>query len=98
MRMCTWSSPVTTASEMSGAPAAIVRGMLTSSAVPLLVAHIGRYCGRRLVGQIEEVTAMGGGGQTGDKYTTSPLFSYSPQRGQLERTYPVQGDWGRGSF
>ena len=82
----------------SGAPAAIVRGMLTSSAVPLLVAHIGRYGGRRLVGQIEEITAMGGGGQTGDKYTTNPLFRYSPQRGQLERAYPVQGDWGRGIF
>jgi hypothetical protein len=72
--------------------------MLTSSAVPLLVAHIGRYGGKRVVGQIEEVTVMGAGGQTGDKYTTNPLFVYSSQTQQVQKAYPVQGEWGRGRF
>lgn len=78
----------------SGVPAGIVRGMLTSSAVPLLVVHIGRYGGQRRVGAIEEVTVMGAGGTIGDKYTTNPLFVFNA--GQLQRAYPVQGDWGRG--
>jgi pilus assembly protein CpaF len=82
----------------SGVPASIVRGMLTSSAVPLIVAHIGRYGGQRRVGQIEEVTVMGSGGQTGDKYTTNPLFLHNPQTNQVQRAYPVQGEWGRGKF
>jgi len=82
----------------SGAPANIVRGMLTSSAVPLIVAHIGRYGSKRMIGTIEEVTLMGGAGQTGDKYTTNPLFVYNPQTQQVQKAYPVQGDWGRGRF
>ena len=86
------------ACESGDVPANIVRGMLTSSAVPLLVAHIGRYGGKRVVGQIEEVTVMGAGGQTGDKYTTNPLFVYSPQTQQVQKAYPVQGEWGRGRF
>ena len=86
------------ACESGDVPANIVRGMLTSSAVPLLVAHIGRYGGTRVVGQIEEVTVMGAGGQTGDKYTTNPLFVYSPQTQQVQKAYPVQGEWGRGRF
>jgi hypothetical protein len=72
--------------------------MLTSSAVPLIVAHIGRYGGQRRVGQIEEVTVMGAGGSIGDKYTTNPLFVYSPQTQQVQKAYPVQGEWGRGRF
>jgi pilus assembly protein CpaF len=82
----------------SGAPTAIVRGMLTSSAVPLIVAHIGRYGGKRLVGQIEEVTVLGGSGQTGDKYTTNPLLVFNPATNQVQKAYPVQGEWGRGAF
>ena len=82
----------------SSVPASIVRGMLTSSAVPLIVAHIGRYGGQRRVGQIEEVTVMGAGGSIGDKYTTNPLFAFNPQANQVQRAYPVQGAWGRGLF
>jgi pilus assembly protein CpaF len=86
------------ACESGDVPANVVRGMLTSSAVPLIVAHIGRYGGKRLVGQIEEVTVMGAGGQTGDKYTTNPLYVYSVQTQQVQKAYPVQGEWGRGRF
>ena len=82
----------------SRVPATIVRGMLTSSAVPLIVAHIGRYGGKRCVGQIAEVTVMGAGGAMGDTYTTNPLFAVSPHTQQLQKAYPVQGEWGRGRF
>jgi pilus assembly protein CpaF len=82
----------------SGVPANIVRGMLTSSAVPLIVAHIGRYGGQRRVGLIEEVTAMGAGGSIGDKYTTNPLFVFNANTNAVQKAYPVQGDWGRGTF
>jgi pilus assembly protein CpaF len=82
----------------SGVPANIVRGMLTSSAVPLIVAHIGRVGGQRRVGAIEEVTVMGAGGSIGDKYTTNPLFVFNPQTNQVQKAYPVQGEWGRGKF
>jgi pilus assembly protein CpaF len=82
----------------SGVPANIVRGMLTSSAVPLIVVHIGRYGGQRRVGAIEEVTVMGAGGSIGDKYTTNPLFVFNPQTNQVQKAYPVQGEWGRGRF
>ena len=82
----------------SGVPANIVRGMLTSSAVPLIVAHIGRYNGQRRVGAIEEVTVMGAGGAIGDKYTTNPLFVFNLQSNQVQKAYPVQGEWGRGKF
>jgi pilus assembly protein CpaF len=82
----------------SGVPANIVRGMLTSSAVPLIVAHIGRYGGQRRVGLIEEVTVMGAGGSIGDKYTTNPLFVFNSNTNGVQKAYPVQGDWGRGRF
>lgn len=82
----------------SSVPANIVRGMLTSSAMPLVVAHIGRYGGKRLVGQIEEVTVMGMGGVIGDKYTTNPLFVFNPTTNRVQKAYPVQGEWGRGTF
>jgi Flp pilus assembly CpaF family ATPase len=82
----------------SGVPSTIVRGMLTSSAVPLLVAHIGRYGGQRRVGAIEEVTVMGAGGAIGDRYTTNPLFVFNPQTNKVEQAYPVQGEWGRGRW
>jgi pilus assembly protein CpaF len=82
----------------SGVPANIVRGMLTSSAVPLIVAHIGRYGGQRRVGLIEEVTAMGAGGSIGDKYTTNLLFVFNSNTNGVQKAYPVQGDWGRGKF
>ena len=59
----------------SGVPANIVRGMLTSSAVPLIVVHIGRYGGQRLVGAIEEVTMMGAGGRPA---TSTPPTRCSP--------------------
>lgn len=78
----------------SGAPAAIVRGMLTSSAVPLLVAHIGRYCGRRLVGQ--DRGGYGHGRRRADRRQVhhQPAVQLQPAARRLERTYPVQGDWG----
>ena len=86
------------ACEAGDVPAHVVRGMLTSSAVPLIVVHIGRYGGRRLVGAIEEVTVLGAGGATGDRYTTNPLFAFDVQTRQIQRVYPVQGDWGRGRW
>jgi pilus assembly protein CpaF len=82
----------------SHVPANIVRGMLTSKTVPLIVVHIGRYGGRRLVGAVEEVIASGANGATGDRYTTNDLFVYNPQMQQIQQTHPVQGDWGRGRF
>ncbi len=84
------------ACEAGDVPANVVRGMLTSSAVPLIVVHIGRYGGKRHIGAIEEVTMLGAGGATGDKYTTNPLFSISSHTQQLQKAYPVQGEWGRG--
>lgn len=77
-------------------PAGVVRGLLTSRAVPLVVVHIGRYGGRRLVGQIAEVVVMGQGGQVGEAYPTNPLFLFNAATGHLQPAYAVQGDWGRG--
>ena len=40
---------------------------------------------------------MGAGRSIGDKYTTNPLFAFNPGTNQLQKAYPVQGDWGRGN-
>lgn len=76
----------------------IVRGLLTSSAVPLLVVQIGRYGGRRRVGSIEEVIPQGQSGQAGDRYVTSTMFSYDAGQDALVKRYAVQGAWGQGRF
>lgn len=82
-----------------GVEPGIVRGMMTSGAIPLVVCHIGIYGGRRRVGQIKEVTRTGGSGQVGDRYTTNPLFEFKAETGTLQRTrYPIDGDWGNGLF
>jgi hypothetical protein len=44
------------------------------------------------------VTVMGAGGSIGDKYTTNPLFTFNAGANQVQKAYPVQGDWGRGKF
>jgi hypothetical protein len=41
---------------------------------------------------------MGAGGAIGDRYTTNPLFVFNPQTNQVEKAYPVQGEWGRGRW
>ncbi|HEY0739334.1 MAG TPA: ATPase, T2SS/T4P/T4SS family, partial [Herpetosiphonaceae bacterium] len=86
------------ACEMPHVHPQIVRGVLTSSAVPLLVVQIGRYNGLRRVGSIEEVIPQGRSGQAGDRYVTSTLFSYDDTQDALVKRYAVQGAWGRGRF
>lgn len=86
------------ACEAGEAPPAVVRGLIASGAVPLLVAHIGRYGGRRRVGRIEEVLPLGAGGHSGDRYPTHVLLAYDPDSDETRRAGWVQGDWGRGSL
>lgn len=87
------------ACEAPDAHPAIVRGLLTSSAVPLLVVQIGRGArGQRCVVAIEETMPMGSGGQAGERYPTNPLWSYDPGQDTLLRRFPVQGAWGRGQW
>lgn len=74
----------------------IVRGLLTSSAVPLIVCHIGRYDGVRCVGAIDEVLPQAGGSQAGDRYVTHPLFAWNRETKTVVRRGTVQGEWGRG--
>lgn len=84
------------ACESGEAPAAVVRGLMASGAVPLLVAHIGQYGGRRLVGRIEEVLPQGASGQSGERYPTHTLIAHDARSGELRREGWVQGAWGRG--
>jgi Flp pilus assembly CpaF family ATPase len=86
------------ASESGEAPINVVRGLLTSSAVPLIVAHIGSYGGRRRVGLIDEVLAQGASGQGGDRYPTNTLYAYDPRTDKVEKKYAVQGSWGLGRY
>jgi Flp pilus assembly CpaF family ATPase len=86
------------ASEDGTVPVNVVRGLMTSSAVPLIVAHIGTYGGRRCVGLIEEVLAQGATGQGGDRYPTNTLYAFEPRTGKVEKRYAVQGAWGLGRF
>lgn len=77
--------------------AAIVRGLITSDAVNLLIAHIGRTTtGRRAVLTIEEVLRQGAQGQSGDHFPTNPLFQHDPYSDQLLRVGNVHGAWGLG--
>ena len=84
------------ASEDGSVPVSVVRGLLTSAAVPLIVCHIGTYGGRRRVGTIVEVLAQGATGQGGDRYPTHTLYEYNPQTDRVEKKYAVQGAWGLG--
>ena len=78
-------------------PPQLVRGLMTSGAVPLIVAHVGVVGGRRTVTGIDEVITMGGGGNAGDKYPVNPLYGFNPMTGRLEKTRTtVQGAWGKG--
>jgi pilus assembly protein CpaF len=86
------------ASEDGFTPVNVVRGLLTSAAVPMIVAHIGNYGGQRRVGAIEEVLAQGASGQGGDRYPTNSLFAFEPRTGKIEKRYGVQGAWGLGLF
>ena len=86
------------ASEDGTTPVNVVRGLLTSAAVPLIVAHIGNYGGRRRVGSIEEVLAQGATGQGGDRYPTNTLYAFDPRTSKIEKRYAVQGSWGLGRF
>ncbi len=73
----------------------IVRGLMTSGAVPLIALHIGNYGGRRRVGQMIEVIVTSGS-QAGDMLPHNTLFAFNPATNRLERKYPVQGAWGKG--
>lgn len=75
----------------------VARGLMTSAAVSMIVVHIGRYGGRRRVGQIEEVLEMSSA-RVGDPFTTNVLFAFDPQVGRVRKCYPVERDWGRGRF
>ncbi|MBX0331136.1 Flp pilus assembly complex ATPase component TadA [Oscillochloris sp. ZM17-4] len=90
------------ASQASGggqAAAAIVRGLITSASVSLIVVHIGHTPqGRRAVLAIEEVLPTGAQGQSGDNFTTNPLFRYEPAADALERIGVVNAAWGLGRY
>lgn len=90
------------AAQASGggqAAAAIVRGLITSSAVSLIVVHIGLSPqGRRTVLAVEEVSPAGAQGQSGDHFPTNPLFSYDPDANRLLRVGVVTGAWGAGKY
>lgn len=73
----------------------IIRGLITSGAVPLIALHIGTYGGRRRVGQIIEIIVTSGS-QVGDVLPHNTLFAFNPATNRLERKYPVQGAWGKG--
>jgi Flp pilus assembly CpaF family ATPase len=87
-----------TACEAGEVSPGVVRGLIASGSVPLIVAHIGRYGGRRQVGRIEEVLPLGAGGQSGDRYPTHTLLAYDDHTGQVRRNGWVQGEWGRGQL
>lgn len=84
------------ACESGDAPPAVVRGLMASGAVPLLVAHIGRYGEQRRVGRVEEVLPQGAGGHSGDRYPSHTLIAFDAQAGVMRREGWVQGEWGRG--
>jgi Flp pilus assembly CpaF family ATPase len=75
---------------------AMVRGLICSPSVQLVVAHIDRIDGKRRVGRIEEVTATGGAGGAGDRFTTNVLFTW--ERSGWKKGYPVEGAWGRNQW
>ncbi len=79
-----------------GAEPSIVRGMMTSPAVPLVVCHIGRYGGRRMVGAIDDVEMLSANGNVGSRYTTNPLFEFDPRSNKLVHRFGIKGAWGLG--
>jgi pilus assembly protein CpaF len=81
------------ASESGEASAEMVRGMLTSKTIPLLVAHIGHYAGRRQLGEIVEVL-VGGQSKPGDPFPHQPIYRFQPQTQRVERVGSPQGAWG----
>jgi Flp pilus assembly CpaF family ATPase len=83
------------ACEAGGSPPGIVRAMIASSTVPIIVAHIGRYGGRRRVGQIVEVQ-VDTAGQSGNKYPANILWAFDTRTDRLERVGNVGRPWGRG--
>ena len=83
------------ACEAGETPPAIVRGMIASSTVPIIVVHIGRYGGRRRVGQIVEVQ-VDSGGQSGGKYPANILWAFDPRADRLTRVGNIGRPWGRG--
>jgi pilus assembly protein CpaF len=85
------------ACEEGSVPPQIVRGMIASATVPIIVCHIGRYGGRRRVGQIVEVQATSGG-QSGDKYPINILWNFDTRSGRVERVGNVNRPWGRGRY
>lgn len=76
----------------SGMRLEVIRGMLSSGSLELIVVHIGRYGGRRRVGQIEEMLR----GTSGDRYTTQTLFAFNSRTNRIEPTgYTPAGTWAR---
>jgi len=86
------------ACDSGESPPAVVRGMLSSSAVPLIVAHIGRYGGRRRVGAIGEVRPSNAASAAGTPYVINELFLFAPHANQVLRAHHVQSDWGAGEL
>jgi pilus assembly protein CpaF len=79
--------------------AAIVRGLITSDAVNLVVAQIGKTArGRRSLLAVEEVLRAGAQGQSGDNFPTNPLFQHDPATDTLRRVGNVVADWGLGRY
>ncbi|HWQ13897.1 MAG TPA: ATPase, T2SS/T4P/T4SS family [Roseiflexaceae bacterium] len=80
-------------------PPQMVRGLMTSGAVPLVVCHVGVVNGRRTVTSIDEVITTGGCGNVGDRYTVNPLYGFNPASGRVEKhRSTVQGAWAKGRF
>lgn len=73
----------------------MVRGLMTSPALQLVVAHIGRYGGQRRVGVIEEVITAGRG-ITGDRFTTNRIFAFDEAANAWTIPFRVQSAWGCG--
>ncbi len=78
------------ACEEGSAPPDVVRRMIGTKAAPLLVCHIGRYGGRRRLGQVAEVLPQTGA-SAGAGFVIHPLFCYEDQRGYVRR--PASGEW-----
>ncbi len=71
---------------------------MTSQTVSLLVAHVGRYGGRRRVGLVAEVVSQSGTGMPGDYYPLNPLYEYDPGTDRVEPRHHVTNPWGIGRF
>ncbi|MFO7169299.1 MAG: ATPase, T2SS/T4P/T4SS family [Chloroflexota bacterium] len=84
------------ACEDGSVPPDVVRRMIGARAAPLIVAHVGRYGGRRRIGRVDEVLVQAGA-QAGAGFSLQPLFTFEEDRGAYTRR-GVQGLWGERRF